>query len=29
VLLVKSVPGVTRVVTNFTVIPADLGEGYY
>ena len=29
VLLVKSVPGVTRVVTDFTVIPAYLGEGYY
>ena len=29
VLLVKSVPGVTRVVTHFTVIPAYLGEGYY
>ena len=29
VLLVKSVPRVTRVVTDFTVIPAYLGEGYY
>jgi len=29
VLLVKSVPGVTRVVTDFTVIPANLGESYY
>jgi len=29
VRLVKSVPGVTRVVTDFTVIPAYLGEGYY
>ena len=29
VQLIKSVPGVTRVVTDFTVIPADLGEGYF
>ena len=29
VSLVKSIPGVTRVVTDFTVIPADMGEGYY
>jgi cytidylate kinase len=28
VRLVKSVPGVTMVVPDFTVIPADLGEGY-
>lgn len=26
--LVKGVPGVTRVVTDFTVLPAHLGEGY-
>jgi len=29
VRLVKSIPGVTRVVTDFTVLPADVGEGYY
>jgi cytidylate kinase len=29
VRLIKGVPGVTRVVTDFTVIPADLGEGYF
>jgi cytidylate kinase len=29
VRLVKSVPRVTRVVTDFTVIPAYLGESYY
>jgi hypothetical protein len=29
VLLVKRIPGVTKVVTDFTVIPADMGEGYY
>jgi len=29
VLLVKRIPGVTKVVTDFTVVPADMGEGYY
>ena len=29
VSLVKRIPGVTNVVTDFTVIPADMGEGYY
>jgi cytidylate kinase len=29
VSLVKRIPGVTKVVTDFTVIPADMGEGYY
>ena len=29
VSLVKSIPGVTKVVTDFTVIPAYMGEGYY
>jgi hypothetical protein len=29
VLLVKRIPGVTKVVTDFDVIRADMGEGYY
>ena len=29
VLLVKRIPGVTKVVTDFTVVRADMGEGYY
>jgi osmotically-inducible protein OsmY len=29
VRLVKRIPGVTRVVTDFTVVRADMGEGYY
>jgi osmotically-inducible protein OsmY len=29
VSLVKRIPGVTKVVTDFTVIAAELGEGYY
>jgi hypothetical protein len=29
VSLVKRIPGVTKVVTDFTVISADMGEGYY
>jgi osmotically-inducible protein OsmY len=29
VSLVKRIPGVTKVVTDFTVIAADIGEGYY
>jgi cytidylate kinase len=29
VRLVKRIPGVTKVVTDFTVISADMGEGYY
>jgi cytidylate kinase len=29
VALIKRIPGVRRVVTDFTVIPADMGEGYY
>jgi osmotically-inducible protein OsmY len=27
--LVKRIPGVTNVVTDFTVISADMSEGYY
>jgi len=29
VRLVKRIPGVTRVVTDFTVVRADMDEGYY
>jgi cytidylate kinase len=29
VALVKRIPGVTKVVADFTVIAAELGEGYY
>src|SRR5882724_5729189 len=29
VRLVKRIPGVTKVVADFTIISADLGEGYY
>src|SRR5262249_37828477 len=29
VRLIKRIPGVTQVVTDFTVIPADMSEGYY
>jgi cytidylate kinase len=29
VALVKRIPGITNVVTDFTVIPAYMGEGYY
>jgi cytidylate kinase len=29
VRLVKSVPGVTTVVTDFTVLPVEMSEGYY
>jgi hypothetical protein len=29
VRLVKRIPGVTKVVTDFTVVRADMGEGYY
>ena len=29
VRLVRRIPGVTKVVTDFDVIRADMGEGYY